>query len=169
MCACKLLCLKSKMQLILLESFFATVMFSSTVGIADEKTRHIASLVARQKSKKPKSRRTTVAIQRHVPKPTVPYYMRTYVKQLLSAHPGGVLSTMFCSTYERRFGQKLDYARHGFMSLGEFLRALSDIVEIEHMKGGGFRVFTTSTASGKQWNIANKGTFCIKQTWDGIR
>ena len=119
------------------------------VGIADDNTRHIARLVARQKSRKPKSRRTTVAIQKYVPKPTVPYYVRTCVKELLSTYPAGILGPAFCNTFHQRFGRELDYARHGFKSLGEFLRALPDIVTIEHMKGGGFRVYAVATCSSK--------------------
>lgn len=76
--------------------------------------------------------------------------MRTCVKQLLAAYPSGLLGSMFCSAYCQRFGQELDYARHSFKSLGDFLRALPDIVKIEHMQGGGFRVIPLATASSSK-------------------
>lgn len=114
--------------------------YLSISGIADAATRHIASLVARQKKSTAK-RRTRVTSHRPEPTPVVPYFIRMQIRELLSGYPSGLLGSMFAIAYNRRFGQELDYNRLRFKSLGHLLESVPDIVRIEDMRGGGYRVY----------------------------
>lgn len=109
-------------------------------GIADAATRHIASLVARQKKSAPK-RKTRPATYRPEREPVVPHFIRTQIKELLSGYPSGLLGSMFALAFHRRFGQELSYEKLRFKSLGHLLESMSDIVRIEDMRGGGYRVY----------------------------
>ena len=48
---------------------------------------------------------------------------------------------MFALAFNRRFGQELNYEKLRFKSLSHLLESISDIVRIEDMRGGGFRVY----------------------------
>ena len=109
-------------------------------GIADATTRHIASLVARQKKSPPK-RKTRLTTCRPESEPVVPHFIRTQIKELLSGYPSGLLGSMFSLAFHRRFGQELSYGKLRFKSLGHLLESMSDIVRIEDMRGGGYRVY----------------------------
>lgn len=58
---------------------------------------------------------------------------------------------MFAAAFKRRFGEEINYKRLEFKSLCQLLEAIPDIVEIEHMRGGGFRVY------GKRFETDNSG------------
>ncbi|XP_068695369.1 tudor domain-containing protein 5-like isoform X2 [Montipora foliosa] len=110
-------------------------------GIADAATRHIASLVERQKKTSPK-RKTRLTTYRPESLPVVPHFIRTQIKELLSSYPSGLLGSMFCIAFNRRFGQELNYSTLRFQSLGHLLESIPDIARIEDMKGRrGFRVY----------------------------
>ncbi|XP_078343727.1 tudor domain-containing protein 5-like isoform X2 [Oculina patagonica] len=119
-------------------------------GIADATTRHIASLVARQKKSSAK-RKTRVTTYRPEPIPIVPHFIRMRIKELLSQFPSGILGSMFAIAFKRRFGEELIYERLRFKSLGHLLESVPDIVRIEDMKGGGYRVY------GKGNEVVNSG------------
>lgn len=122
----------------------------SNSGIADATTRHIASLVARQKKTSSK-RKTRVTTYHPEPAPVVPHFIRTQIKELLSGYPSGLLGSMFAVAFSRRFGQELNYDKLRFSSLGHLLKSISDIVRIEDMRGGGYRVY------GKRNDAVNLG------------
>ena len=63
---------------------------------------------------------------------------------------------MFAVAFKRRFGQELNYERLRFKSLGDLLESVPDIVRIENMRGGGYRVY------GKGYQAENSGT-CFVQ------
>ena len=112
-----------------------------SLGIADAATRHIASLVERQKKTSPK-RKTRLTTYRPESLPVVPHFIRTQIKELLSSYPSGLLGSMFCIAFNRRFGQELNYSTLRFQSLGHLLESIPDIARIEDMKGRrGFRVY----------------------------
>lgn len=120
-------------------------------GIADATTRHIASLVARQKKSSSK-RKTRLTSYHPEPTPIVPHIIRTQIRELLGQYPSGILGSMFAVAFNRRFGQELNYERLKFKSLGNLLESIPDIVRIEHMRGGGYRVYGKGNAlhnSGK--------------------
>ena len=59
---------------------------------------------------------------------------------------------MFAVAFKRRFGQELNYERLKFKSLCHLLETIPDIVRIEDMRGGGYRVYGKGNApnnSGK--------------------
>jgi len=123
----------------------------SISGIADATTRHIASLVARQKKSSSK-RKTRLTSYHPEPTPIVPHIIRTQIRELLGQYPSGILGSMFAVAFNRRFGQELNYERLKFKSLGNLLESIPDIVRIEHMRGGGYRVYGKGNAlhnSGK--------------------
>lgn len=114
-------------------------------GIADATTRHIASLVARQK--KPSTKRKTRLTSYHPePAPVVPHIIRTQITELLSQYPSGLLGSMFAVAFNRRFGQELNYERLKFKSLRNLLESIFDIVRIEEMRGGCYRVYGKGNA-----------------------
>lgn len=139
-----------------LHSFYVLILICSNIclsilGIADATTRHIASLVARQKKSSAK-RKTRLTTYHPEPTPIVPHFLRTQIRELLSQYPSGILGSMFAVAFSRRFGQELNYERLKFKSLSHLLESVSDIVRIEDMRGGGYRVYGKGNAldnSGK--------------------
>lgn len=63
---------------------------------------------------------------------------------------------MFAVAFKRRFGAEINYNRLGFKSLNHLLKAVPDIVEVEHMRGGGFRVY------GKHFGTDKSGMYKLK-------
>ena len=96
--------------------------------------------MARQKKSAPK-RKTRPATYRPEREPVVPHFIRTQIKELLSGYPSGLLGSMFALAFHRRFGQELSYEKLRFKSLGHLLESMSDVVRIEDMRGGGYRVY----------------------------
>lgn len=109
-------------------------------GIPDATTRHIARLVARQKKSSPRRKKRLTSYQPEQA-PVLPHFIRTQIKELLTGYPSGLLGSMFAAAFKRRFGEEINYKRLEFKSLNQLLEAIPDIVEIEHMRGGGFRVY----------------------------
>ena len=96
--------------------------------------------MARQKKSTTK-RKTRLTTYHPEPVPVVPHFIRTQIKELLSGYPSGLLGSMFALAFHRRFGQELSYEKLRFKSLGHLLESLTDIVRIEDMRGGGYRVY----------------------------
>ncbi|XP_066480631.1 tudor domain-containing protein 5 [Tiliqua scincoides] len=121
-------------------------------AIADESTKDIASLVARQKNK-PKAQllkaRSNVgggpvfhsrlpqvpSLPRrgHVP-PTLPAVVKNELKELLKSSP--VLLSDFEKAFLQRFGRTFEFVRYGFYSMREVLNAASDIITVEQTRAG---------------------------------
>ncbi|XP_007432545.1 tudor domain-containing protein 5 [Python bivittatus] len=126
-------------------------------AIADESTKRIASLVARQKSRpKPQlSKRRlnyfSLPATSHsglpwhpkfslslpwrggVP-PTLPAVIKSELKELLRFSP--VLLSDFDKAFIQRFGRPFEFTRYGFFSMFEVLNAASDIIRIVQTRAG---------------------------------
>lgn len=125
-------------------------------AIADESTKGIASLVAKQKSRpKPQPSRHRLNFpfrstsrsglpQRsqtsprlpwrgQIP-PTLPAGVRSELKELLGLSP--VLLSDFDKAFVQRFGRPFDITRYGFFSMYEVLRAASDIITLVQTRAG---------------------------------
>lgn len=119
---------------------------------ADEATRHIQSLVSRQKidnkkkyavlRNRPSSRyqRSTGAQYRaHGPSPPAPLvsaYVLGQIKQLLRCHTDGLPLTHFNNVFSKKYGTSLNFKRFGFGSLHELLSSLKDTVRLQELQGG---------------------------------
>ncbi|XP_072854270.2 tudor domain-containing protein 5 isoform X1 [Pogona vitticeps] len=125
-------------------------------AIADESTKEIASLVAKQKSRpKPQPPRHKLNFSLHctspsglsrrsqisprlpwrgrVP-PTLPAAVRSELKDLLGHSP--ILLSDFDKAFVQRFGRTFDFMRYGFFSMYEVLNAASDIITIVQTRTG---------------------------------
>ncbi|XP_053929663.1 tudor domain-containing protein 5 isoform X2 [Cuculus canorus] len=110
-------------------------------AIADETTKGIANLVARQK-KSVKSRKNVAAFPcrktRSLPRkanvPVLPVTVKAELQDLLSSSP--LLLVNFDKAYLRRFGRPFRYTQYGFVSIFEVLKSVSDIIVVEQTKAG---------------------------------
>ncbi|XP_032860354.1 tudor domain-containing protein 5 isoform X3 [Tyto alba] len=114
-------------------------------AIADETTKGIAKLVARQKrnaragksaaakagaaspSKNPQGFRRSRA-------PVLPATVKAELQDLLSSSP--LLLLDFDKAFFRRFGRAFQYTQYGFFSMFEVLRSVSDIITVEQTRAG---------------------------------
>ena len=117
---------------------------------ADEATKHIQSLVSRQKldpkkkyavlQKRPRTQRHFSASYRThgppQPAPLVSAYVIGQIKQLLRCHTDGLPLTHFNSVFSRKYGASLNFKRFGFDSLYELLSSLRDVVRIQELQEG---------------------------------
>ena len=117
----------------------------------DEATKHIQSLVSRQKrdpKKKyavlqkggPRYQRQGASSYRTQgppqPPPLVSGYVQGQIKQLLRCHTDGLPLTHFNSVFSRKYGNGLNFRRFGFDSLYSLLYSLKDSVRIQELQGG---------------------------------
>ncbi|XP_077983069.1 tudor domain-containing protein 5-like [Glandiceps talaboti] len=130
-------------------------------GVADDTTKHIASLVARQRVSKRRGRGRgsgrsgRVSFVRRIPpppprgpakpviaqEPSVPAHVRNKIKELLTLYPNGLLGSSFNIAFARRFGHHIDFNAMGFKSLGPLLNSLTGLVRVEQLSSGGFKIF----------------------------
>ncbi|NWQ76353.1 TDRD5 protein, partial [Columbina picui] len=114
-------------------------------AIADETTKGIAKLVARQKSAKAWKNAIVKAggasplknPQRFPWKgraPVLPATVKAELQDLLSSSP--LLLLEFDQAFSRRFGRAFQYTKYGFSSMSEVLRSVSDIVVVEQTRAG---------------------------------
>ncbi|XP_062990287.1 tudor domain-containing protein 5 isoform X2 [Elgaria multicarinata webbii] len=125
-------------------------------AIADESTKGIASLVARQKKNRPKPQpsrhrlnfsystswsglpwRPKISVslpRRGRVLPTLPAVVKSELKELLSCSP--VLLSDFDKAFIKRFGRTFEFIRYGFFSMFEVLDAASDIITIMQTRAG---------------------------------
>lgn len=119
---------------------------------ADEATKHIQSLVSRQKldpkkkyavlRNKQSSRYQGSAGSRNrghgpaPPPPLVSAYVLGQIKQLLRCHTDGLPLTHFNNVFSKKYGQSLNFRRFGFGSLHELLYSLKDVVRLQELQGG---------------------------------
>ncbi|XP_009574942.1 PREDICTED: tudor domain-containing protein 5 [Fulmarus glacialis] len=115
-------------------------------AIADETTKAIAKLVARQK-RSAKARKSAAAkadaaspsknpqsFPRRSRAPVLPATVKAELQDLLSSSP--LLLLDFDKAFFRRFGRAFQYTRYGFFSMFEVLRSVSDIVAVEQTRAG---------------------------------
>ncbi|NWR76597.1 TDRD5 protein, partial [Centropus unirufus] len=115
-------------------------------AIADDTTKGIAKLVARQK-RNVKTRRSAAAkpgaafpcrnmlsSRCKVRALILPATVKAELQDLLSSSP--LLLRDFNKAYFNRFGRVFQYTQHGFVSILEALKSVSDIVVVEQTKAG---------------------------------
>ncbi|XP_064416218.1 tudor domain-containing protein 5 [Latimeria chalumnae] len=127
-------------------------------AIADETTKGIAGLVARQKSN-PKAKSAMrrarvefVSSQPFLPRrgkvpPVLPASAKCELKELLSDSP--VLLSNFERAFLKRFGRAFQFMRYGFYSMLEVLSTISDIVEVQQTRAGSLLKLRTCLAPDK--------------------
>ncbi|NWS37899.1 TDRD5 protein, partial [Probosciger aterrimus] len=115
-------------------------------AIADETTKAIAKLVARQRrsAKERKSaavRADAISPHKNPPSfprrgkaPILPAMVKIELQDLLSSSP--LLLLDFHNAFFRRFGRVFEYTQYGFFSMFEVLRSVSDIIVVEQTKAG---------------------------------
>ncbi|XP_060546116.1 tudor domain-containing protein 5 [Pantherophis guttatus] len=125
-------------------------------AIADESTKRIASLVARQKSRSkpqhskhnlnfslpstfcsqvPLHHQHSLNLPRHGGGPPIlPPVIKSELKEMLRFSP--VLLSDFDKAFAQHFGRKFEFVRYGFFSMFEVLNAASDIIQIVQTRAG---------------------------------
>ncbi|XP_065698483.2 tudor domain-containing protein 5 isoform X1 [Patagioenas fasciata] len=114
-------------------------------AIADEATKGIAKLVARQKSAKARKNAVLKADAGSPSKnlqsfpwkgraPVLPTTVKAELRDLLSSSP--LLLLEFNQAFSRRFGRAFQYTKYGFSSMSEVLRSVSDIIAVEQTRAG---------------------------------
>ncbi|NWU68016.1 TDRD5 protein, partial [Pterocles burchelli] len=115
-------------------------------AIADETTKTIAKLVARQKSrgktwKSAAARQDAVSPSKNpqsFPRgsgaPILPVAVKAELQDLLSCSP--LLLLDFDKAFFRRFGRAFQYTQYGFSSIFEVLRSMSDIIVVKQTRLG---------------------------------
>ncbi|XP_026511363.1 tudor domain-containing protein 5 [Terrapene carolina triunguis] len=136
--------------------------------IADETTRGMASLVAKQRtSSKVRNvmRRTNAFSRPSLPRrgrtpPILPAMVKSELKDLLSLSP--VLLSDFDKAFARRFGRTFQYMRYGFFSMIEVLNAASDIIAIEQTRAGSLLTLKESPSVKQQQEKLSQGEMVIQ-------
>ncbi|ETE66186.1 Tudor domain-containing protein 5, partial [Ophiophagus hannah] len=125
-------------------------------AIADDSTKRIASLVARQKSRSkpqhskrhlnfslpstfcsqvPLHAKHSLSLPRHGGGPPIlSPVIKSELKEMLRFSP--VLLSDFDKAFTQRFGRKFEFVRYGFFSMSEVLNAASDIIQIVQTRAG---------------------------------
>ncbi len=136
--------------------------------VSREESRRVESLVERQKKSKRRGRgggwrqappppRSRYALSQSQPKPllpVVPAILRGQIKTLMFSYPQGLLGSSFDTAFSKQYGSHIDYRFLDFSSLHDLLNSIQDIVTIEPLPSGGFKVHpktgraTTSRISG---------------------
>ncbi|XP_068273153.1 tudor domain-containing protein 5 isoform X2 [Nyctibius grandis] len=126
-------------------------------AVADESTKAIAKLVARQK-RSGKARKSVVvkadaASRSKKPQncpwrgraPVLPATVKAELKDLLSSSP--LLLLDFDKAFFKRFGRVFKYTQYGFLSMFEVLRSVSDIIAVERTRAGSLLILKNCLAS----------------------
>ncbi|NXP08384.1 TDRD5 protein, partial [Thinocorus orbignyianus] len=129
-------------------------------AIADETTKDIAKLVAKQK-RSTGARRTApgnadTASPSKNPKsfpwrgraPVLPAKVKAELQDLLSSSP--LLLLDFDKAFSRRFGRAFQYTQYGFFSMFEVLRSVSDIIVVEQTRAGSLLTLKKYLATAKE-------------------
>ncbi|XP_074952998.1 tudor domain-containing protein 5 isoform X2 [Phalacrocorax aristotelis] len=115
-------------------------------AIADETTKSIAKLVARQRRSARARKSAAVKADAASPSknpqcfpqrgraPVLPATVKDELQDLLSSSP--LLLLDFDKAFFRRFGRAFQYTQYGFFSMFEVLRSVSDIIAVEQTKAG---------------------------------
>ncbi|XP_014798866.1 PREDICTED: tudor domain-containing protein 5 [Calidris pugnax] len=115
-------------------------------AIADETTKAIAKLVARQKRSAKAKRsapgkadvaspsKNSQSFPQRGRAPVLPATVKAELQDLLSSSP--LLLLDFDKAFYKRFGRAFQYTQYGFVSMCEVLRSVSDIIEVEQTRAG---------------------------------
>ncbi|NWT36384.1 TDRD5 protein, partial [Chroicocephalus maculipennis] len=114
-------------------------------AIADETTKAIAKLVARQRSARARRSAAVKAGAASPSKnlqsfpqrgraPVLPATVKAELEDLLSSSPLMLLD--FDKAFFRRFGRAFQYTQYGFFSMLEVFRSVSDIIVVEQTRAG---------------------------------
>ncbi|XP_042322324.1 tudor domain-containing protein 5 isoform X2 [Sceloporus undulatus] len=144
-------------------------------AIADECTKEIASLVAKQKSRpKPHSSRQRLNLSflstrrgglswhsqasPNLPRrgrlpPILPAIVKSELKELLRTSP--VLLSDFDKAFFQRFGRTFQFVRYGFFSMSEVLNAASDIITIVQTRTGSLLTLKDSSPKKQTEKLPN--------------
>ncbi|XP_030351674.1 tudor domain-containing protein 5 [Strigops habroptila] len=126
-------------------------------AIADETTKAIAKLVARQRRSAKERKGAAVRADAISPRKNpqsfpwrgkaaiLPAAVKAEVQDLLSSSP--LLLLDFHNAFFRRFGRAFEYTQYGFFSMFEVLRSVSDIVVVEQTKAGSLLTLKKHLAS----------------------
>ncbi|KAM9378970.1 tudor domain-containing protein 5 [Phaethornis superciliosus] len=126
-------------------------------AVADETTKAIAKLVARQRSAKARkgagAKATAAASASKNPQsfplrvktPVLPATVKAELQDLLSSSP--LLLVDFDKAFFRRFGRTFQYKQYGFFSMFEVLKSMSDIIVIEQTRSGSLLTLKKCLAS----------------------
>lgn len=131
-------------------------------GIPDESTKHLHSLIRKQKSTGRNSKLITpqAAENRKPPvKPLIPNAVRVRLKDLLSSYVSGIDGILMCKAYGRRFGHDLNYQELGFRSLKQFLQQLPDILRMVPVGPASVTVYPVKENIGKYLLISFRQCF----------
>ncbi|XP_060568435.1 tudor domain-containing protein 5-like [Ruditapes philippinarum] len=138
---------------------------------ADDTTKHIQRLVSRQKV----SNKQKYAVYRNrggggpprmyqgnnryprrsasnlaPPQPMVPAYVRRQIKDLFRSFPNGIPVTHLDSAFSRMYGTGINYRHYGFQNQYEFLQSLKDIIKVEEVERGEWRVFPVDNIGNRE-------------------
>ncbi|KAI6064189.1 Tudor domain-containing protein 5 isoform X1 [Aix galericulata] len=124
-------------------------------AIADETTKEISKLIAKQKiSSKARSSakkasasafRKQQSFSLRGRTPALPAAVKKELQELLSSSP--LLLLDFNNAYSRRFGRTFQYTQYGFLSMFEVLRSVSDIIVVKQTRGGSLLTLKESSSS----------------------
>ncbi|NXU72892.1 TDRD5 protein, partial [Oreotrochilus melanogaster] len=126
-------------------------------AVADETTKAIAKLVARQRSAKARKgagakaapasspSKNPQSFPRRVKTPVLPAAVKAELQDLLSSSP--LLLVDFDKAFFRRFGRTFQYKQYGFFSMFEVLRSMSDTIVIEQTRSGSLLTLKKCLAS----------------------
>ncbi|XP_062437677.1 tudor domain-containing protein 5 [Rhea pennata] len=129
-------------------------------AVADETTKDIAKLIAKQKTSVktrnaapranalPSSRNQQKFPRRGRTPPVLPAAVKSELKDLLSSSP--VLLSDFNKAFSRRFGRAFKYMQYGFFSMLEMLSSVSDIIAIEQSRAGSLLTLKKSPSTEEQ-------------------
>nr|XP_009671025.1 PREDICTED: tudor domain-containing protein 5 [Struthio camelus australis] len=129
-------------------------------AVADETTKDIAKLIAKQKTSVktrnaapranafPCSRNQQRFPRRGRTPPVLPAAVKSELKDLLSSSP--VLLSGFNKAFSRRFGRPFKYTQYGFFSMLEVLSSVSDIIAIEQSRAGSLLTLKKSSSTEEQ-------------------
>lgn len=130
--------------------------FFLLVAIADETTKAVAKLIARQRSVRARKRAAAKAgaasssknpqsSPRRGRAPILPATVKAELQDLLSSSP--LLLLDFDKAFFRRFGRAFQYTQYGFFSIFEVLRSVSDIIAVEQTRAGSLLTLKKHLAS----------------------
>ncbi|NXW13422.1 TDRD5 protein, partial [Circaetus pectoralis] len=126
-------------------------------AIADETTKAVAKLVARQRrsvrARKRAAAKAGAASSSKNPQssprrgraPILPATVKAELQDLLSSSP--LLLLDFDKAFFRRFGRAFQYTQYGFFSIFEVLRSVSDIIAVEQTRAGSLLTLKKHLAS----------------------
>ncbi|NXC12884.1 TDRD5 protein, partial [Corythaeola cristata] len=125
-------------------------------AIADETTKTIAKLVARQKSARTRKNAAAKADAaspaknpRSFPQrgraPVLPATVKAELQDLLSFSP--LLLSDFEKAFFKRFGRAFQYTQYGFFSIFEVFKSMSDIIVVEQTRAGSLLILKKCMAS----------------------